>query len=287
MTKLKRLLPAILDLFDGEAGATGEAAPDAAEQTGEELPQQSDADSAAQRNQAYDEFISQHKDLDDARIQKLVKGRLKGAHDQIEQLQQQIADMQPIIDRMAPKYGTNNLQELTAAIDNDYAMWEAEADKAGLTTEQYMNFQKLQRQNEQYIRQEQEYLAEQEKQRILNNWMMESEQLKRQFPAFDLEAELQDENFASMLQKGLPVEHAYKVVHLDEIMAATAQNSAASTEKAITEDIRANGMRPMENGIMSNSAFVTHTDVNNLTNKDMDDLIARAARGEIITLRQS
>lgn len=287
MTKLKRLLPAILDLFDGEAGATGEAAPDAAEQTGEELPQQSDADSAAQRTKAYDDFIIANKDLDDARIQKLVKGRLKGANDQIAQLQEANAGMQPIIDRLTAKYGVTDMEQLTKAIDNDTDMWEAEADRAGMTTEQYMKFQELQRENAQLIRQEQENLAAQEQQRIVNGWLQEAEQLKAMYPGFDLEQELQNEDFASLIQKRVPIEHAYKLIHLDEIMAATAQNSAASTEKAITEDIRANGMRPMENGIMSNSAFVTHTDVNNLTNKDMDDLIARAARGEIITLRQS
>lgn len=294
MTNELKLLTLDLSLFEGEGGAEapGDMAPAAGEQTGDtaalaDVQQQSDADSAAQRTQAYNDFIQQNKDLDDARIQKLVKGRLKGANDQIAQLQQQTDSMAPIIDRLTAKYGINDLSQLADAIDNDTTMWEAEADKAGMTTEQYMRFQELQRENAQLIRQEQANLEAQEQQRIVNAWMQEAEQLKAQYPGFDLEQELQSEGFASLIQKGIPMEHAYKLQHMDEIMSMATQSAAAQTEKAITDNIRANGMRAAENGAKSQSAFTTTTDVNNLTPQEMDDLIRRARNGEYITLKQN
>lgn len=290
MSKTIKLLKAVLNLFEGgeaPAGATGETAPAAGEQTGEpNVPQQSDADSAAERTKAYDDFIKQNKDLDDARIQKLVKGRLKGANDQIQSLQQQNDAYQPLMDRLQTKYGTNDLGQIINAMDSDTALWEAEADKMGMTTDQYMKFQKLQIDNAQLIREEQARAEQMQRQQQINGWMQEAQQIQQSYPGFDLIAELENPQFASLLNAHVPMEHAFKVVHLDDITSGIARNTAAQTEKAVTDNIRAKGSRPAENGTMGQSAFTTTTDVNNLTPQDMDDLIRRAAQGEIITLRQ-
>ena len=288
------LVPAILNLFDGGTGApAGESsAPDAGEQTGAagtqpELQQQSDADSAAEeRARAYNDAISQFKDLDDARVQKLVKNRLKGSTEQIRSLQQQNEATQPIIDRLVSKYGVRDLDQLANAIDNDKAMWEAAADEAGMTTEQYTKFQNLQRQNEALVRQQEMQIQQQQQQQRINDLMNQATQLKQTYPGFDLEAEMQSGQFASLLSKGVPVKTAFEVCHMDEIMNNAVKTTQARTEKAITDDIRATGQRPAENGSTQQSAFTSTTDINKLTAKDMDDLIRRARNGEIITLRQ-
>jgi len=287
MTKTLYLIPAVLNLFEGEAGATGETAPAAGEQTGENIPQQHDADAAAERTQAYNDFLKDYKDLDDARVQKLIKGRLKGANDQIQNLQQSVDSYQPLLDRLQTKYGTADVNELITAMDSDATLWESEADKHGMTTDQYMQFQQLQLNNQQLIRQEQIRQEQETQQRQVNEWMSEADSIKATYPDFDLLQEIQNPEFVALLNNGVPMEHAYKVMHLDEITQAAAMNAAAQTEKAVTDNVRARGTRPVENGSRSQSAFVTKTDVNNLTNQDMDDLIRRAAMGEIITLRQS
>ena len=62
------------------------------------------------------------------------------------------------------------------------------------------------------------------------------------------------------------------------------QIAAKTVEKKVTDKIRANGARPTENGISSQSASVVKTDVSQFTDADMDEIIRRVRNGEKIRL---
>lgn len=279
------ILHANLHLFEG--GEAGGTASDAGMQTGAaEAPradaQQADAGPVVEdREQTFRDMIKgEYKDLYDAEVQKIVKNRLKGMGD----LQKQVSDQQEIIDRMNAKYGTSDLKALGEAIDHDESLWEQAADAAGMTTEQYIQFQNLERQNNQLMRAEEERVRREKTQKQVNAWLQESATLKEQFPEFDLETEMGNERFQAMLRSGVPVDQAYKVMHFDELQNRTAQAVAQTTEQAVTANIKAKGSRPTENGLQSQSAFSTHTDVSKLTKQDRADIARRASRGEFITL---
>ena len=63
-----------------------------------------------------------------------------------------------------------------------------------------------------------------------------------------------------------------------------AQAAKQQTEKAVTENIRARGARPLEGGGGAGAALQTKTDVANMDKKELDALISRVMRGEKITL---
>ena len=285
MSKIIELLTADLNLFEG--GETGGTASDAGMQTGEvaaKAAEQSDAGTAQteDRTETFRNMIKgEYKDLYDAEVQKIVKNRFKD----MDNLQKQISDQQEIIDRMNAKYGIegNDLKALGEAIDHDTELWESAADAAGMTPEQYVQFQNLERQNAQLLKAEQARMMQEQTRNQVNAWMEEANQIKEQFPEFNLEAELSNDRFQSMLRSGVPMEQAYKVMHFDELQNRTAQAVAAQTESAVTANIKAKGSRPAENGLQSQSAFSTHTDVKKLTKQDRADLAKRASRGETIT----
>lgn len=312
MHKKLILTPTILDLFEGgaagaaggSAGATGATAPAAGEQgTGdlsqvvygkqESAPapestgqptQQSDADSATptteERTKAYRDLIQgEYKDLYNEDVQRIVKGRLKGMDD----LKKANAAQQEIIDRLAAKYGVTDLGEIASAIDNDSGMWEQEADKAGMTTEQYMQFQQLQRQNASLIREEQERAQQEQRNQQVRAWMSEAENVKQMYPGFDLEQEISNDRFRSMLGSGVPMADAYRVMHFDEIQNQTATSAARQAETAVAANVRANGSRPVENGTRTQSAFTVKSDVSKLNKKDRAEIARRVARGERIS----
>jgi len=291
--------PMILDLFEGEGGGTsGATAPAAGEQSGDlskvvygkqegqpqtETPdttQQSDADSVENRDKMYRDLIQgEYKDLYDQDVQRIVKNRLKG----FDELKQTNSQQQDIIDRLAAKYGVTDLSEIAAAIDNDTAMWEAEADRAGMTTQQYMDYQALQRQNNALLRQESLRAEQAQREQQLQQWIQEGEALKQTFPNFDLKAEMENPNFFAMLQKGIPVGDAFKVMHFDDIQNFTAQTAAQQAEAAVTASVRANGKRPVENGTRTQSSFTVKSDVSKLNKNDRAEIARRVARGETIT----
>lgn len=299
------LVPMILNLFEGEGGgaASGATAPAAGEQSTGDLSQvvygkqdgqpqatapqdttqQSAADSANQteeRTKAYRDLIQgEYKDLYNQDVQKIVKNRLKG----MDELRQTNASQQEIIDRLSAKYGVTELSEIAAAIDNDSAMWEQEADKAGMTTEQYMKFQELQRQSQALMRQEQERVHMEQQRAQVDAWMKEADQVKQQYPMFDLEAEMGNERFRATLLSGVPMIDAYRAMHFDELQNMTATTAARQAEAAVAASVRANGSRPVENGTRQQSAFTVKSDVSKLTRQDRAEIARRVANGESIS----
>ena len=75
------------------------------------------------------------------------------------------------------------------------------------------------------------------------------------------------------------MEQAYKVLHMDDFLS----KATAQAEKTITNNIRARGARPQENGAAPKSAVVVKDDVSKLTPADRAEIARRAAMGETIT----
>lgn len=305
MQKKLNLVPMILNIFEGGEGggtATGGTAPAAGEQstgdlskviygkqegqpqaTAPDTTQQSDADSATpteERTKTYRDLIQgEYKDLYNEDVQRIVKNRLKGYDD----LKKANASQQEIIDRLATKYGVTDLGEIAAAIDNDTVMWEQEADKAGMTTEQYMKFQQLQRQSQQLMRQEQERAQQEQQRQQVDAWMQEAEAVKQQYPMFDLEQEMGNERFRATILSGVPMLDAYRAMHFDELQSMTATTAARQAETAVAANVRANGLRPKENGARQQSSFTVKSDVSKLTRQDRAEIARRVANGESIS----
>ena len=290
MSKTIRLLTAILNLFEGEgaAPATGDmtsSAPAAGEQSGDQYDTQgaaapeNPASSLEERTKAFRDLVNgEYKDVYTQETQKMINRRFA----ETKNLQKTVAEQQAIIDRMTAKYGVTDLNDLAAAIDNDAEMWEAEADKAGMTTERFMELQNLKRENSQYQRQQAEQEKRMQIQAQVNIWQQEAEGVRNSYPEFNLEAELENPQFASMLRAGVPMGHAYEVMHLNDIKQQTAQSAAARTEKAVTDNIRARGARPAENGSQGHSTFTQTVDFNKMSLDEMEAYNKRARYGESI-----
>ena len=76
---------------------------------------------------------------------------------------------------------------------------------------------------------------------------------------------------------------AFRVMHLDELMANNAAQVARQTEAAVAANVRANGSRPVENGTRQQSSFTVKSDVSKLTKADRAEIARRVQRGEKIS----
>ena len=240
------------------------------------------------RIRAYNAFKAENKDLYEADFQRVFDKRFKN-HKELENTN---AAQRDVIDRMMVRYGITDgkLESLNKALDNDDAYYEAAADRQGMTVEQYKMFEELRRNNAILTRNQQEMIAEQEKavaearkEAQLQKWAQEAATVQQQYPAFSLEAELQNDRFGAMLKSGTPMLDAYRAMHFDELQNQTIQQTATQTEQAVTANIRAKGSRPVENGTVSQSSFVVKDDVHKLTKQDRAEIAKRSLRGEIIT----
>lgn len=234
------------------------------------------------RRKAFRDLVNgEYKDVYAEETQRIIDRRFR----ETKTLQDTVNRNQPVIDMLMQRYkiADGDIGKLTRAIESDNAYWSEAAEEAGMSVEQYKEFQRLQRENEQLVRMQRAQMGQQRANQQLQQWYGEAQQLKAKFPGFNLDAEVQNPQFVSMLKAGIPVEHAYKVLHMDEIVNDAMRTSAADTEKRVVDNVRAKGTRPQENGTAAQSAFTIKDDVSKLTRKDRAEIARRAARGDTIT----
>lgn len=260
-----------------------EAQPDAgAEEKVKDVESTSDALEA--KKKAFRELINgEYKDLYTQETQRMIDRRFKEAREN----EKRMKSFQPVLDTLMERYGIEDgdAKRLLEAVDNDHAYWSEAAEEAGMSEDQYKEFRRLKRENAELLRSQQEQQQNEFFRAQGEKWYKEAEVMKGNpmYQNFDLMQEIQNPEFLNLLKAGTPVEHAYRVLHFDELMGSAVQAAAASTEKKVADSVRAKGSRPNENGTNSNSAFVTKTDPTKLTRADFEEIERRVARGERIS----
>lgn len=275
-----------------EAGGTN-GGPDVAQQAnpGEVVyGKQTTAPDAGEQDQraSFKDLISGDYKADfDAEVQRIVGERLKKVKDQGKILENQgkaLNAQQPILDALSLRYGTapGDIDALRSAVDRDNSLLEQAAEEAGMSVEQYRQFQQLQRDNAQLRQAQQDYYARQRSEQQIHSWMEQADAMKQDplLADFDLKTEIDSSpDFLSLLKNGVSVELAYKVLHMNDFLG----KATAQAEKTVTDNIRARGARPQENGAAPKSAVVVKDDVSKLTPADRAEIARRAAMGETIT----
>ena len=120
--------------------------------------------------------------------------------------------------------------------------------------------------------------------RKIGSWLKEGEELKKIVPDFDLRTELRgDKTFGRLLLSGISLKTAYETVHRDEILGGAVAFTADKVRRQVVHGIEARGMRPVENGVRSESAIVTSVDVNSLTSQDILKILKQVENGANVT----
>lgn len=269
---------------DQPAAAGGQQAnpPDAGEES-KKQGVETTSDTLEDKRKAFRALVDgEYKDQYTEDTQRIIDRRFR----ETKNLETQLSQQKPILDMLMQRYkiADGDLGKLTQAIENDNAYWSQAAEEAGMSVEQYKQFQKLQRENAQLLQAQRRSQNQQAAEKQLQKWYQEAEAMKADYPGFDLGRESQDPQFLSMLRSGVPVKLAYEVMHMDEIKSTVAQTTAQQTEKQVVEGIRAKGARPAENGTSSQSGFVVKDDPAKWTKKDRAEIVRRVQRGEQIKL---
>ena len=294
-----RLMPIVLTLFDGGAdggadgNGNGQSVGNSA--TGEygnvvfgkqeataEVP--SEVTKTPEERQAeFDAYIEQNKDLYDSKFTKEFDAKFNRRFREHKQLEANFNKADEVMAILAQRYGVNNIDDIRNAVENDDRLLEAQADEEGLTVEQMREVQNLRARADADRRKADMLERQQNADYQYRQWVLDSEKVKQTYPDFKLEAELANPEFGKLLQSGVPMEHAYMVLHLAEINQNNAMNVAKQTSKATADNIRARGNRPKENAGSATPGVIYKSDVSKLTAKDRAEIAKRVARGETIS----
>lgn len=231
--------------------------------------------------QVFEEMIKgQYKDQFQNKVQSILDRRFKSMNDQ----KAQVDAYKGVVDPLMEIYGTKDLQDLRKAILKDNGKVEQLADEAGMSVDQYLAYQETMRQNAQYQAAEAERIAQEESDRIYEDWMQQAQELKADYPNFDLEAEVENPAFLDLIKNpNIDIRTAYEALHLSEIMQGTASHVAEAVRQNTVNTIRARGMRPTENGLSEQPGIVRKTDASKLSKADREEIAKRVARGETIS----
>ena len=267
---------------EGAMGATGTAATSQTSITDADGTTATNIDREAE----FEKLIKgEYKDLYDARMQDTIKNRLKGQKETAEKYEA----LAPTLETLAKKYGVDasDIKALNKAIEEDDAYYEQEALEKGVSVEHLKEFKKMERENNELKKLRDEQNAKEAAEKKVAGWMEESKQVKTIYPQFDFKSEMQNSKFVDLLRvPGVDVRTAYELTHKDEIIAGAMQFTAKTVEKKIADKIAANGARPTENGLNSQSASLTKSDVSQLSKADILDIQRKVARGEKVDLTQ-
>lgn len=233
------------------------------------------------RNAEFEKLIKgEYKDLYDARMQKTIQERLKSSKEIVEKYN----SLQSTLEILANKYGVkaDDVDALNKAIEEDDSYFEDEALEKGITVEQLKEIRRMERENADLKRQMSEQQTQENASRIYAGWLQQAEEAKAVYPSFNLDAELANQQFVDLLRAQIPVRTAYEVIHKDDIIPAAMQFTAKTIEQKLVNKIVAGGARPTENGLNSQSASLTKSDVSQLTKADRKEIVRRVMNGEKI-----
>lgn len=273
-----------LRMFDGEGGGEGSAATGAEAAALETTEGQQAEQTPEEREKAFNDMINgDFRDLFDARMQKAIKERVG----EVKQLQQQLQQQNDVIGLVAKKYGisTDKMGDIREALESDDVFWEEAAADQGMTVDSYKKMVKLEAENEALHKAREEAERKNQKDAVFQKWDREAEELKRMYPQFDLQSEIQDKRFLDLMGAGIDMRTIYETLHHDEILPALMQQTAKAATKQQAAAVRSGQMRPAENGMSSRPAAQTVKDPAKMTKEERQEYARRAARGEIITFR--
>ena len=274
-----------LQLFaDGGAGGdgTGAAGSDAGSQGGQQPGTEANGQQSAQQEPTFDELIKGKYKADyDARVQKTIQARMRGAKANEERL----AKTEPLLQMLGQKYSVDpgDVDGLMAALDNDEQMWQAEAADKGMSVEYLKSLRTAERENAMLKRQQELNQREAAARETYTKWVAQAEQAKQKFPGLDLESCLEDAQFVSMLQSGVDVESAYWARYHDDIMQAGMEKATTEAQKKLSASVASGSRRPTESGVGNGPTVSQKVDVSNMSRSEFTAYMDRIMRGERIS----
>lgn len=225
-----------------------------------------------------------------AKVDGVINKRFKNNkqnEEKIQQLEAEKAMLQPLFQAMGARYGIDpsDVKAIVEAADKDNSNFENEAFEKGFSDaaqyrQQLARDQELNRLREsERVRIETE-TANRQRQQLLEGWIAESSEFKKEVPEFDFKTEWEsNEKFKYLVNSGFSVRDAYRTTHYDEVLQAEVDKA----KETILREVRTNQARPIENTIGSSAAIRVKKSIKDMSLEDTDRIIREAKLGKKIT----
>ena len=209
-----------------------------------------------------DDYKDAHKEY----MEKTLNDRLK----KYKGIEERDSKMSGLLQTIGMKYGLDAnsntfLDDVAKAIEGDESYYEKYAIDHDMTPTEARKIVELEREVSSYKAAHEDAEREIQKQEALRVLHQNAEVTKAQFPNFDLDAEMMNEEFRNITALlGGDTTRAYMAIHGNEVMKNVAVNASKQAQIQTTNAINANKGRPIENGLNGSQGTVTETNFRNM-----------------------
>jgi hypothetical protein len=179
-----------------------------------------------------------------------------------------VSQYEPIVNDLMKFYKVKTVEELQSKIEEEVLESLAE-DEGFKDVAAYKRSRQALNENAELKEKLNSKTEEERVQATVKGWMDDTSEIKKNYPSFDMDKALENENFRAKIQAGYSFIDAFQV---------TLEKSfkVAEPEKKVN--------RPKEQGSKPQGGVVRKTDPSKFSDSDIDDIRKRVARGEVIRL---
>ena len=236
-------------------------------------PVQSTTEPKATEKISYADLIKSddYKDEHKAYMDKTIGDRLK----KYKGIEEDLGKHKALLETVAYKYGVNldddnYLEVLSQKIEADDSYYENYAMEHDISTEEARRIVTMERKSAQYDAEMKRREAEEQARQRVMVLRQNAERTKAQFPDFDLDTEMQDDNFRRLCAAtNGDTTAAYMACHHNEIISSTVQRASKQIQAQTAQAVASNKARPIENGISSTAPSVVQHDFRNMKLQDL------------------
>lgn len=231
-----------------------------------------------QEEESFDSLIAgkYKKDYERA-IQRALSKRLKGKSEAEKAMEQ----LRPFLEMQAQRAGVdvNDTEAVIRSMAENSDFLDQYAEEHGYSKEEAVRVFGIESEHRRMVREAHEREAQEQYAQVL----AQARQAQQNYPAFDLDEEMNDKKFATMVASGIPVEAAYIACH-PEVVQQKAMSAADEAARQTVHAVAANLNRPVENGMSGQSSVIVKDDPSKYTKRDREEIRRRVERGEKIFL---
>lgn len=222
-------------------------------------------------------------------VRAAVQERFKGQEAQAKRFEKAMSTLVSV----APMFGIEaadaenlDLDKLAQAISDDDRMYEKEALEKGVPTSTLKHIKQLEAREKQRQLDERRSLEQERLVSHITGLRKQEEELKAEFPDFDLNTEAQNPAFVRMtgIDGGLTLRQAYMAIHGDELLKRGQSQAVKETKRAVSQAIQAGAMRPAENGLVQMNGGAPRRDPRTYTREERAEIRRRVMAGEKVIL---
>lgn len=177
-------------------------------------------------------------------VQAAIRDRFKNQAD----VSAQLNALEPVLKVLRERAGVESNEDLIHYVMDDDSLYEEAASEAGMTVPAYRQFMQMKEERDAAEAQREESLRDAMLQQHFAGLQQQAEAMKKIYPNFDLNAELQNEKFFRMTspEGGLSVEDAFFAIHHKELAPQMMAYGMERAKEQMGQTIQAQRKRPAE-----------------------------------------